>query len=630
MKAIIGVATLTVYATTALCDVSKIVRVDQTSHQFIDALGRSRFFHGINIVKKSHPWHLDVNNFVPGQSMVEKDIETLKDLNINSIRLGIHWAGVEPVRGQYNQTYLDISKDIVRKLQDSGIYTLVVQPQDVWAAQLCGHGAPLWFVKPDWVVGYQRFPVPQKWTPFAVDSNGVPSDADCNSIYWSTSYINFAVGNAFGRLYSNYDNLGDAWANYWKVLAEHFKDLPGVQGYNLMNEPWVGDHMADPTLLIPGFGDRRNMEGLWNKGNIAIRSVDPTTIVYFEGSPIDILSGFNNVPGGDGSKTAHSWHYYSPPQLGSIESTIKNRVNDKERLHCGSFCTEFAVWIEDDTINKAYEAVRVMDRHLESWQGWAYENLWDSSEVHRSLALIYARTYTEATAGKALSFYFQETTAKYEVSWSANTSITAPSLIRISPKYYYPDGIRVLFVPENSSTYTVDGNNVVRLHYTSQTVNEAVIQTNVLPFFPTDIIRNLASGKCLDAHQGTIHENQPVVLQPCSSNWNQVFKFKRGKIMLAWDIDHQHDKYCLDIMGDLPMTLKYQSVVLNPCQEDKLSQQWEVTTTGNVINKGTNKCIDISGSDYKNGQAIVTYACGAGGKQDSQVWTLPRGTNGSW
>ncbi|KAF9970008.1 hypothetical protein BGZ65_011454, partial [Modicella reniformis] len=251
-------------------DLSKIVRVNPATQHFIDAQGRSRFFHGTNMVKKSFPWHMDVNNFVPSWSVVDRDIELMKSLNINIVRLGVHWAGVEPVRGQYNQTYLDVTQGIIKKFQDNGIYTLVDQHQDVWAAQLCGHGAPLWFVKSDWVTPGHRMPYPQK-APFAVDANGVPSDADCNSIDWSVSYLDYAVGNAFGRLYNNYDNLGDAWVAYWKVVATNYNALPGVMGYDLMNEPWVGDHMADPTLLTPGVADSRNLEPLWNKGNNAIR-----------------------------------------------------------------------------------------------------------------------------------------------------------------------------------------------------------------------------------------------------------------------------------------------------------------------------------------------------------------------
>lgn len=72
----------------AQADLSKIVRVNPSSQMFIDAEGRSRFFHGTNMVKKSFPWHHDVNNFTPSWSIVDRDIEVLKSLNINSVRLG--------------------------------------------------------------------------------------------------------------------------------------------------------------------------------------------------------------------------------------------------------------------------------------------------------------------------------------------------------------------------------------------------------------------------------------------------------------------------------------------------------------------------------------------------------------
>ncbi|KAG0239009.1 hypothetical protein BGW41_007956 [Actinomortierella wolfii] len=588
MKSIIITTLLTTSCTfTTLAEVSKIVRVDKDSLQFIDALGRSRFFHGINMVKKSYPWHLDVDTFDPGQSIVDKDIKVLKELNVNSIRLGVHWAGVEP-----------------------------------------------WVVKPEWNPPNSRFPVPLKWDPFKVDANGVPSEADCATVDWSASYLSNAVGKAFGQLYSNHDNLGDSWVNYWKVMAENFKDFIGVQGYDLLNEPWVGDHMADPSLLIPGFADRINMEALWNRANTAIRSVDNTTIVYFEGATFDILSGFVKVPGGDGSKTAHSWHYYNPPQLGSFETTMKFRMEDKARLRCGSFCTEFGIWFEDNTIDKAIEAVEVMDRYLESWHGWAYENLWNFSEVHLQLALIYARTYAEATAGRALSFNFQDTTAKYKVSWLADTSITAPSLIRVSSKYYYPDGFRVFVTPERSCTVTTDDGNVLKLRYTSQAVNGTEIQANVIPFYPTDVIKNPASGKCLQAPLGKISKNQPITLRPCTSEWNQVFKFKDGAIMLAWDQGHRHDKFCLDLEGDLSANSSQQRVVLNPCQQAKLSQRWTVTstTTSRVINKATNKCIDVSRACFLDGEPVLTKACDAdnNNNQANQLWTLPRGAGGKW
>ncbi|KAG0056485.1 hypothetical protein BGZ83_004743 [Gryganskiella cystojenkinii] len=609
-------------------DLSKIVRVDPANQMFIDAQGRTRFFHGTNMVKKSPPWHMDVTKFVPSWSIVDKDIQTMKDLNINSIRLGVHWAGVEPVRGQYNQTYLDITNGIIKKLQDNDIYTLIDQHQDVWAGQLCGHGAPPWFVQPGWVDAGHMMPVPQKSTPFAVDPvTRFPSDADCGSIDWGTSYLDYAVGNAFGRLYNNYDNLGDAWAAYWKTVATNYHTMPGVMGYNLMNEPWVGDHMADPTLLVPGVADHVNLEPLWNKGTAQIRTVDTQTIVFFEGSTYDILSGFNNVPGGDGTKAAQSYHYYNPPQLGSIATTMQNRIKDATRLKTANMMTEFTFWGTDTkSLASILEGCQAADTYLQSWQGWAYENLWDGSEPHPELARLYARTYAEATAGTTKTLYFQDTTAKYWVSWVANTAITAPGLIRVAQQIYYPDGIRVFFVPAGTGTYTMAGNNTVELHYTAAAQNGQTIQASVQPFFPTDIIKSSASsGFCLDNGNAYVTPNNPIIIWGCASSANQVWKFKNGTISLAFDPKNNWDTYCLDTQ--VAPGKNYNNLVLNPCQAGSTTQQWSVTSTGNIKNAADGWCIDVTGSNYKAGTALITYPCSGNA---NQVWILPRGASGTW
>lgn len=44
---------------------------------------------------------------------------------MNVIRLGVLWAGVEPTRGKYNETYLKIIKSIVDKCNLYGIYVLL-------------------------------------------------------------------------------------------------------------------------------------------------------------------------------------------------------------------------------------------------------------------------------------------------------------------------------------------------------------------------------------------------------------------------------------------------------------------------------------------------------------------------
>ena len=77
-------------------------------------------------------------------------------------------------------------------------------------------------------------------------------------------------------------------------------------------------------------------------------------------------------------------------------------------------------------------------------------------------------------------------------------------------------------------------------------------------------------------------------------------------------------------------TNKYLNLVLNPCDTGKASQKWSVTATGNIVNTATGYCVDISGSNWKAGTALIAYPCGSGGSQRNQVWTLPRGASGTW
>lgn len=294
-------------------------------------------------------------------------------------------------------------------------------------------------------------PFPQKLKPFAVDSQGIPSDADCNSIDWALSYLTTAVGNAFGRFYNNYDNLGDSFASYWKKLATQYVGTRNILGYNLLNEPWMGDTWADPTLLTPGVADHKNLEGLWNRATTQIRTVDKDTLIFFEGATFDILSGFNNVPLGDGSRSVHSFHYYNPPQLGSVGDTIKNRLKDNERLKTAAMMTEFHFWLADDkAAANLQEAVNVADEHMMSWMGWAYENLYNGGNVpHPDLAKHYSRAYPSAVAGTPAKYGFNPSDSSFTLTYTVKKSITAPTEI-ILPVPTYPNGYNVSVSPSTA------------------------------------------------------------------------------------------------------------------------------------------------------------------------------------
>ena len=121
---------------------ARISKVNQDTHQIIDQFNRTRFFHGTNVVMKESPWHRPLA-WVPGVSSFGKqDVQNLHDMGLNIVRLGHSWAGAEPVRGSYNQTFIDIMKTQTKMAEEHGLYVLVDAHQDCLARQFCGHGVP--------------------------------------------------------------------------------------------------------------------------------------------------------------------------------------------------------------------------------------------------------------------------------------------------------------------------------------------------------------------------------------------------------------------------------------------------------------------------------------------------------
>ncbi|EGU76089.1 hypothetical protein FOXB_13386 [Fusarium oxysporum f. sp. conglutinans Fo5176] len=383
----------------------RIKHVNQDTHQIVDEYGRTRFFHGTNVVMKEAPWHRPFE-WTPGvSSFGERDVQNMHDLGLNIVRLGHSWAGAEPVRGEYNQTFLDIMKKQTKLAEEHGIYVLVDVHQDVLAKQLCGHGVP-----------------------------------------------DVTVGNAFGRLYNNFDGLGDAFAAYWKKLASEYVNTTNIVGYNLLNEPWAGDTYADPTLLVPGVADRKALEGLWNRASKQIRTVDNDTLIWFEGTTFDVLSGFNNVPLGDGSKTVHSFHYYNPPQLGPLKDTLYNRHKDNVRLKTAGVLTELTFWMGDDKqMTGLVEAMSATDANMVSWIGWAYENLYNgtSGKPYPELEKHYSRAYPAAIAGTPTSFAFDVTSGIFKLNFTSDPDINAPTEI-ILPVSTFPNGYDIDILPRGS------------------------------------------------------------------------------------------------------------------------------------------------------------------------------------
>jgi len=445
--------------------------------QLVDQFGRERFFHGTNAVVKGPPWIPSRDGFDPLTSLTAKDFELMQAAGLNLIRLGVMWPGVEPERGVYNESYLAAVRDIAREAASYGIYMLADMHQDLLSEKFCGEGIPLWAAQPEKV----SFPLPLG-LPFHPGPDGLPTRGDCARHSWSAFYGAVATGSAYHRLYTNYDNLTDAWGAYWAKVAQSFGNASELLGLNIINEPWAGDPYEDPALMLPAVADRKLLQPAYDVVASHIRAVAPEALIFFPGTTWDrtglitdhLPQGFQHAPGGSESadRAVNSFHFYRPPQfLSHVESYFQTRLTDAQHLGTGLFLTETCCNFFFEQVAPVAEARGVSWLHWE-WKpfcketnatnsstsqfaafgacktgdgGWPFPHGVFNVSMYRALA----RPYAQAIAGNFSSSGFEVEAKIFRLSFRADPSILEPTLIS-TPEIIYPSGIELQISPPNA------------------------------------------------------------------------------------------------------------------------------------------------------------------------------------
>jgi hypothetical protein len=70
------------------------------------------------------------------------------------------------------------------------------------------------------------------------------------ALHAHTSRRPTACGKSFQQIYDGNTLLGDMFASFWSTVAARFNGHAGVLAYETLNEPWVGDHVDHPDLLL--------------------------------------------------------------------------------------------------------------------------------------------------------------------------------------------------------------------------------------------------------------------------------------------------------------------------------------------------------------------------------------------
>lgn len=192
-------------------------RIRTQGFRFSDESGRIRIFNGMNIDDKDIG---AVFRFDLDDAFFEKFIAN----GFNLIRLAVQWANIEPIPGQYSESYLGSIDAIFRRAERFGVYILLDMHQDLYSGfggVGGGDGAPDWACVTD---GYRAKPYKHVWSEAYAFGKWVHR---CFDHFWRNDPV-------CGK------GLQDHYADLWRMLANRYGDSPALFGYDLLNEPAPG------------------------------------------------------------------------------------------------------------------------------------------------------------------------------------------------------------------------------------------------------------------------------------------------------------------------------------------------------------------------------------------------------
>lgn len=318
-----------------------------------DSGNRTLVFHGVNVVHKGFPYIPITSHFDSNFSFAAEDVTFLRSIGCNAIRLGVIWAGAQPLPppsegapAPFNMSYFDELERVVAIAAAGGVSVLLDVHQDLYSAAFCGEGAPPWAAGASNASGVLPFPEPigAAFGPDDYDADGLPTDAACSRHPWQNYQLAHSAVVAYQRLYTHAP-LRAAYAAFLQEIARRFKGNQAVLGLEIINEPFAGDVYKDPALFLPGVADKVNLAPFYDEVAAAVRVADPSASIFFESVTWDdIVCGFDHVPGGSefSSRSVLSYHYYRPPNLSPREA-LQHQMHECARLSCRCFMTEFSL-----------------------------------------------------------------------------------------------------------------------------------------------------------------------------------------------------------------------------------------------------------------------------------------------
>jgi endoglycosylceramidase len=176
------------------------------------------------------------------------ELEQLSGMGSNSLRVAVDWSEIEPVKGQFDETYLKKIDSLLASAANMGIGVVLDFHQDAYGPAWGIDGAPAWSCDVPPVTGG-----PSATTQVS------PQVFECWAEFW-------------------HDSLGQqtAFVAMLRQVAERFRGRRALLGYDVLNEPNPG--LVGP----PGVFEGLYLRPFYIRAVDAIRASDPHALVFVE------------------------------------------------------------------------------------------------------------------------------------------------------------------------------------------------------------------------------------------------------------------------------------------------------------------------------------------------------------
>jgi endoglycosylceramidase len=323
---------------------------------FTDASGRVVILRGVSLAGDSK-----VPPFLPCRDV--SDLDRLPALGINVIRLLFVWEAYEPEPARYDAAYLGQILAVAEAAWARGMYVIIDFHQDGFSRCLSrGFGSGL----PRWAVSSRVRP--------ATPDNGPKGK------YWQF-YVatDYRVHRSFSDFYADRTGVRSRYLRMVGQVAAAFASIPGVIGYDLLNEPWGRE--------------RSEIAPLYRDAATAIRASHPSAILFVEGHVSTSGGMQTKLPRPTFDNFAYAPHFYKPATIlqngwrgftASIDRAFATMATKAEEWDAPLFLGEFGVGAD---AHRAAEYVSYLydrlDDGLTSGTQWNYTPGWNERDKDR-------------------------------------------------------------------------------------------------------------------------------------------------------------------------------------------------------------------------------------------------------